>query len=443
MGVFMKEYFPQVKKVEFTDDKLKKGLYFRHYNADEVVGERRMSEQLKFSMAYWHTMCAEGTDIFGEGTWLRPWNEFSEPMKVAEERVYAAFEIMQKLGIKYFCFHDRDIAPEGDTLAETNRNLDKIVSLIKKMIADTGIKILWGTADLFSRYRFMHGASTSCNADVFAYSAAQVKKALEVTRELGGENYVFWGGREGYETLLNTDMKLELDNMAYFLRMAVDYAKEIGFDGQFLIEPKPKEPTKHQYDFDVATSMAFLKSYGLEDDFKFNVEANHATLAGHTFQHDLRVARINGMLGSVDANQGDMLLGWDTDQFPTDLYLTTLCMYEILKMGGFEKGGLNFDAKVRRPSYKPEDIFYAHVAGMDSFAKGLKIAQKMLDDGVFEDFISKRYKSYNAGIGKEILGKKADFKSLEKYAFGLKDIDNPSGMQEYLESSLNEYITDV
>jgi len=439
----MKEYFPEVKKIEYTDDKLKSGLCFRQYNADEIVGSKRMKEHLKFSMAYWHTICADGTDQFGEGTFIRPWNESSDPMKRAEEKVYAAFEIMQKLGIEYFCFHDRDIAPEGNTLTETNKNLDAIVALIKKMMADTGIKLLWGTANLFYRFRFMHGASTSCNADIFAYSAAQVKKALEVTKELGGENYVFWGGREGYETLLNTDMKLELDNMAYFLSLAVDYAKEIGFDGQFLIEPKPKEPTKHQYDFDVATSMAFLKSYGLDKNFKFNVEANHATLAGHTFQHDLRVARINGMLGSVDANQGDLLLGWDTDQFPTDLYLTTLCMYEILEMGGFKKGGLNFDAHVRRASYKPEDIFYAHVAGMDSFAKGLKAAQKMVDDGILEEFIAKRYNSYNDGIGKEILEKRADFKSLEKYAFGLRKIDNPSGMQEYLETLLNEYIMSV
>jgi len=301
--------------------------------------------------------------------------------------------------------------------------------------------MLWGTANLFSNPRFMHGAATSCNADVFAYAAGQVKKALEVTKELGGDNYVFWGGREGYETLLNTNMKLEQDNLARFMHMAVDYAKEIGFDGQFLIEPKPKEPTKHQYDFDVASGIAFLKSYGLDPYFKFNVEANHATLAGHTFQHDLMTARINGMLGSIDANQGDMLLGWDTDQFPTDLYTTTLCMLEVLRMGGFTKGGLNFDAKPRRASYKPEDIFYAHAAGMDGFAKGLKAAQKIMDDGFFETFVKERYASYNEGIGKDIVGGKTDFKTLEKYALGLNSIDNPSGMQEYLESILNEYIT--
>lgn len=442
-GDRMKEYFKDVKKVAYTQDKLKKGLFFRHYNPDEIVGGKPMKEQLKFSMAYWHTMCAEGADPFGVGTAVRPWQNASSPMEMAKERVYAAFEIMQKLGIEYFCFHDRDIAPEGDTLRETNNNLDEIVSLIKKMMKDTGIRMLWGTANLFGNPRYMHGASTSCNADVFAFAAAQVKKAMEITKELGGSNYVFWGGREGYETLLNTNMKLEQDNMARFMHMAVDYAKEIGFDGQFLIEPKPKEPTKHQYDFDVASGIAFLRTYGLDPYFKFNIEANHATLAGHTFQHDLTVARVNNMLGSVDANQGDMLLGWDTDQFPTDLYMTTLSMYEVLKMGGFTKGGLNFDAKVRRASYKPEDIFYAHVAGMDAFAKGLKAAQKMVDDGFFEAFLQERYKSYDEGIGKDIVESKANFKSLEKYALGIKEINNSSGMQEYLETVLNEYILSV
>jgi len=436
----MKEYFKEVKQVPYTQEKMLKAPCFRHYNPDEIVGGKTMKQQLKFSMAYWHTMCGEGSDPFGAGTAVRPWQNAASPMELAKEKVYAAFEIMQKLGIEYFCFHDRDIAPEGKTLSETNKNLDEIVGLIKKMMADTNIKLLWGTANLFSNPRFMHGASTSCNADVFAYSAAQVKKAMEVTKELGGQNYVFWGGREGYETLLNTDMKLEMDNMARFMHMAVDYAREIGFDGQFLIEPKPKEPTKHQYDFDVASAMAFLKTYEVDQYFKFNIEANHATLAGHTFQHDLQVARINGMLGSIDANQGDTLLGWDTDQFPTDLYTTTLCMYEVLKMGGFTKGGLNFDAKPRRASYKPEDIFYTHAAGMDSFAFGLKAAQRMMDDGVFEAFSKERYQSYSTGIGKRIVDGSESFKSLEQYAMQLGEIENSSGMQEYLETILNEYI---
>ena len=436
----MKEYFENIDKVSVTQDKMNRAPSFRHYNPDEIVGEKTMNQQLKFSMAYWHTICGEGSDQFGLGTAFRPWQGAQGPMELAKERVYASFEIMQKLGIEYFCFHDRDIAPEGETLSETNKNLDEIVQLIKKMMADTNIKLLWGTANMFSNPRYMHGASTSCNADVFAYSAAQVKKAMEITKELGGQNYVFWGGREGYETLLNTDMKREMDNMAMFMHMAVDYANEIGFDGQFLIEPKPKEPTKHQYDFDVASGIAFLKTYGLDDYFKFNIEANHATLAGHTFQHELQVARIHDMLGSIDANQGDMLLGWDTDQFPTDLYTTTLCMYEVLKMGGFTKGGLNFDAKPRRASYKPEDIFYTHAAGMDSFALGLKAAQKMIDDGFFEELCNDRYQSYKSGIGKSIAEGKEDFKSLEKYALQLKEINNTSGMQEYLETILNEYI---
>ena len=435
----MKEYFPGIKKLEYTEEKLKQGLYFRHYNPDELVGGTSMKKQLKFAVAWWHTFCAEGGDQFGVGTAVRPWQGLSD-IKKAEARVYAGFEFMQKMGIEYFCFHDRDIAPEGNTLAETNKNLDHIVKIIKQQMDETGIKNLWGTANLFSNPRFMHGASTNCNADVFAYSAAQVKKAMEITKELGGENYVFWGGREGYETLLNTDIKLENDNMARFMHMAVDYAKEIGFDGQFLIEPKPKEPTKHQYDFDVASGMAFLRGYGLDKDFKFNIEANHATLAGHTFQHDLRVARVNGMLGSIDANQGDMLLGWDTDQFPTDLYVSTLAMYEVIKMGGFAKGGLNFDAKVRRASFKPEDLFYAHAAGMDGFAKGLKAAQKLVDDGFLDNFVEKRYSSWKSGIGASIIDGKEDFKSLEKYAMAEKEIVHESGMQEYLETMLNEYI---
>ncbi len=435
----MKEYFPGIKKLEYTQEKMKPGLYFRHYNADEKVGGKTMKEQLKFAAAWWHTFCNEGSDQFGVGTAQRPWQGLSD-MKKAEARVYAGFEFMQKMGIEYFCFHDRDIAPEGETIAESNKNLDHIVKIIKQQMDETGIKNLWGTANLFGNPRYMHGAATSCNADSFAYAAAQVKKAMEITKELGGQNYVFWGGREGYETLLNTDLKLENENMARFMHMAVDYAKQIGFDGQFLIEPKPKEPTKHQYDFDVASGIAYLKTYGLDKDFKFNIEANHATLAGHTFQHDLRVARDNGMLGSIDANQGDMLLGWDTDQFPTDLYVSTLAMYEVIKMGGFGKGGLNFDAKVRRPSFKPEDLFYAHAAGMDGFAKGLKAAQKLADDGFLDKFVEKRYASWKSGIGADIIDGKEDFKSLEKYAMGIKEVVHESGMQEYLETMLNEYI---
>lgn len=439
----MTEYFPTVQKLQKAQNKLQMTPAFHRYDPEELIGGKKAKDHLRFSMAYWHTLCGAGSDPFGPGTAQRPWNSLSDPMAVAEARVYAAFEIMQKLGIEYFCFHDRDVAPEGATLAETNRNLDHIVGLIHKQMDATGIKLLWATASLFTNPRFMHGAATSPNADVFAYAAAQVKKALEVAKELGAEGYTFWGGREGYETLLNTNMKLEQDNLARFLHMAVDYAKEIGFTGQFYIEPKPKEPTKHQYDFDVATALAFLRGYGLDTHFKFNVEANHATLAGHTFQHDLQVARVNGMLGSVDANMGDMLLGWDTDQFPTNLYDTTLCMVEVLKAGGFTGGGLNFDAKVRRGSYLPEDIFIAHAAGMDAFAVGLKAAHAILKDGVLDQFMDDRYASYTAGIGKEIVEGKVGFQELEQYALAMGDIHLQSGRQELLEAILNEYILDV
>jgi xylose isomerase len=305
---------------------------------------------------------------------------------------------------------------------------------------NSSVKLLWGTTNAFGHRRFTHGASTSNNAAVFAYAAAQVKKAMEITKELGGQNYVFWGGREGYETLLNTDMKLELDNLARFLRMAVEYKKEIGFDGQLLIEPKPKEPTKHQYDFDTATVLGFLKTYGLDKDFKMNIEANHATLAAHTFQHELYLARINNALGSIDANQGDLLLGWDTDQFPTNIYETTLAMMEVIKMGGFTKGGLNFDAKVRRASFEPVDLFYGHIAGMDAFAQGFKIAYRIIEDGVFDKFISERYASFTKGIGKDIVDGKAGFKELEAYVLENGEPEITSGRQELLEAILNQYV---
>jgi xylose isomerase len=311
---------------------------------------------------------------------------------------------------------------------------------VKELMKSYDVKLLWGTANLFSHKRYVHGAATAPNANVYAFAGAQIKKAMEITKELDGQNYVFWGGREGYETLLNTDVKLEQDNMARFMHMAVDYAKEINFEGQFLIEPKPKEPTKHQYDFDVASGIAFLKTYGLEDDFKFNIEANHATLAGHTFQHDLMIARISGLLGSIDANQGDMLLGWDTDQFPTNIYDATYAMMEVIKAGGFDKGGLNFDAKVRRGSFEPEDLFYSHIAGMDTFAKGLKIASKIIQDGKIDGFIEERYSSYNQGIGEKIVGNKVGLKELEEYALKNEHIENHSGRQELLESIVNQYI---
>ncbi|MFS8514434.1 MAG: xylose isomerase, partial [Planifilum fulgidum] len=376
-------YFPNVDKVKYEGPDSTNPLAFKYYNPEEKVGDKTMKEILRFSVAYWHTFPNELSDPFGVGTAIRPWDKYTG-MDLAKARVEAAFEFFEKLGVEYFCFHDVDIAPEGSTLRETNKNLDVIVAMIKDYMKDSNVKLLWNTVNNFTHPRFVHGAATSNNADVFAYAAAKVKKGLEVAKELGAENYVFWGGREGYETLLNTDMKLELDNLARFLHMAVDYAKEIGFDGQFLIEPKPKEPTTHQYDFDVASGYAFLQNYDLVDHFKFNIEANHATLAGHTFEHELHYARIHGMLGSIDANQGHPLLGWDTDEFPTDLYAVTLAMVEVLKNGGLGRGGLNFDAKVRRGSFEPEDLFIAHIAGMDTFAVGLKVAHRLLKDGVLD-----------------------------------------------------------
>jgi xylose isomerase len=399
-----------------------------------------MKDHLRFAVAYWHTFKGTGMDPFGDGTAVRSWDNVTDAMELAKQKVSANFEFCEKLGVPFFCFHDRDIAPEASTLKETNKRLDEIVALIKEHMKTSNVKLLWGTTNAFSNPVFVHGASTSPNANVFARTAAQVKKAMEVTLELGGQNYVFWGGREGYETLLNTDMKLELDNMGRFLNMAVDYAKEINFKGQFLIEPKPKEPTKHQYDFDTATVVGFLKTYGLDKSFKMNIEANHATLAAHTFQHELRVARVNGVFGSIDANQGDLLLGWDTDQFPTNIYDTTLAMYETLKAGGFTTGGLNFDSKVRRGSFEMDDLFYAHIAGMDTFAKGLKIAYKIIQDDAFEKFISKRYASYTTGIGSDIVNGKVGFKELEKYALENDSVGNISGRQEMLEAVLNGYI---
>ena len=427
-------------KVNYEGPKSKNPLSFKYYNPEEVINGKTMEEHLRFAMSYWHTLTYMGTDQFGGDTMNRDWDDTDDAMKQAKERVYAGFELMEKLQIPFFCFHDVDIAPRGKTLAESNNNLDEIVEVIKGEMERTGIKCLWGTTNAFSDDKFVHGAGTSCNATVFAYAASQIKKAMEVTKELGGENYVFWGGREGYETLLNTDTGLELDNYARLLQMAVDYAKEIGFTGQLLIEPKPKEPTKHQYDFDTATVLAFLRKYNLQDYFKINVEANHATLAQHTFQHELNQCRINGVLGSVDANMGDMLLGWDTDQFPTNLYDATLAMYEIILDGGFTKGGLNFDSKVRRASFEDEDLFYSYIVGMDTFAKGFKVANNLIEDGVFEDFKEERYASYKEGIGKDIVEGKVGFKELEAYSLENGVTPNKSGKQEMLEGILNQYI---
>lgn len=432
-------YFKNIGKIQYEGAGSDNPLAFKHYNENEAILGKSMKEHLRFAVAYWHTLTMNGSDPFGQGNMIRPW-ETVTGLDLAKARVEVNFEFLEKLGAPYFCFHDADIAPEGETLKASNENLDVVVAKIKEGMKSTGVKLLWNTANMFSNPRYVHGAATTSNADVFAYAAAQVKKGLETAVELGAENYVFWGGREGYESLLNTEMGLEFDNLARFFRMAIDYAKEIGFKGQFLIEPKPKEPTKHQYDFDAATTIAFLQKYGLQDHFKLNLEANHATLAGHTFEHELRVARINNMLGSIDANQGDMLLGWDTDEFPTDLYAVTLAMYEILQNGGLGSGGVNFDAKVRRGSFEPEDLFYAHIAGMDTFAKGLKVAGKLIEDKFFDKLLDERYASFKSGIGADIVAGKANFKTLEAYALQNSKIVNKSNHLELVKARLNEYI---
>ncbi|OOB76934.1 MAG: xylose isomerase [Epulopiscium sp. Nuni2H_MBin003] len=429
-------------EVKYEGKDSKNEFSFKYYNPDEIILGKPMKDYLKFALSYWHTLCGDGTDPFGVGTIDRNYAG-TTPMEQAKAKADLAFALMQKLGVEYFCFHDVDIAPEGNNLSELKANLIEITDYIKTLMDKTGIKLLWGTANCFSHPRYMNGAGTASQADVFACAATQIKNAIDATIKLGGTGYVFWGGREGYETLLNTNMALELDNMARLMHMAVDYARSKGFTGDFYIEPKPKEPTKHQYDFDVSTVIGFLRKYNLDKDFKMNIEANHATLAGHTFQHELHVARINDVFGSIDANQGDLLLGWDTDQFPTNIYDATLCMYEVIKAGGFTNGGLNFDAKVRRASYKIDDIVLAYIAGMDTFALGLRIANKLLEDGRIEDFVAKRYDSYTTGIGAEIIAGKVGFEELEKYALGLDEIEIQSGKQEGLEAIFNNVMFSV
>jgi xylose isomerase len=433
--------FPKIEKIPFEGPRAKTPLAFRHYRAEEAIEGKAMKDHFRFSVAYWHTFRNPLADPFGAGTMQRPWDDGTDSLENAKNRVRAAFEFNEKLGAPFYAFHDRDVAPEGRTLAESHKNLDEVAKVLKEEQERTGIKLLWGTACLFAHPRYVHGAATSCNADVYAYAAAQVKKALEVTHELAGEGYVFWGGREGYSTLLNTDMKRELDHLARFLHMAVDHKKKIGFKGQFYIEPKPKEPATHQYDSDAAACLNFLRAYGLLDDFKLNIETNHATLAGHTMRHELMTAAAAGALGSIDANRGNELLGWDTDQFPTDLYLTTDVMLVLLQYGGFTTGGLNFDAKLRRESFEPEDLFHAHIGGMDAFARGLKIAAALRKDGQLDSWIKERYASWDTGIGAKIESGAAGFEELAKYALDHGDqLHNAPGRQERLENIINDYL---
>jgi xylose isomerase len=437
----MKSAFPDISAIHYEGPHSKNPLAFKHYSPGELVEGKTLCEHLRFAVVYWHTFRGTGSDPFGAGTMQRPWDDGSNSVGNAQNRARVAFEFIHKLGAPYYCWHDRDVAPEGKTLSESNKNFDAVARVLKEEQQRTGIKLLWGTANLFSHPRYVHGAGTSCNADAFAFAAAQIKKAMEVTHELGGEGYTFWGGREGYMTLLNTDMKRELDHLAKLLHLAVDYKKKIGFQGQFYIEPKPKEPTKHQYDSDAAACLNFLREYDLLPHFKLNIETNHATLAGHSMQHELEVAGAANALGSIDANTGDELLGWDTDQFPTNIYLTTYTMLTILKYGGLTTGGVNFDAKVRRESFEPVDLFHAHIGGMDAFARGLKIAAAIRKDGRLTEFVKSRYASWDSGIGAKIESGKTSLKELETYILKKGEAAaSTSGRQEFLENLINEFI---
>ena len=433
-------YFPDIPKIQYEGPTSRNPFAFKHYNPDELIEGKTMRDHMRFAAAYWHVMRNGLSDPFGGATALMPWDDQSDSVDNALKRADVFFEFLDKTGIDYYCFHDRDIAPELNNLAASNAALDKVTDHLKGLQQAHGKKLLWGTACLFSHPRYSQGAGTSPSADVFAYGAAQVKAAMDATLKLGGEGYTFWGGREGYSTLLNTDMKRELDHLAALLHMAVDYAKKIGFKGQFYIEPKPREPSTHQYDSDSAACLNFLREYGLMGHFKLNLETNHATLAGHTMLHEMTVAIAADSLGSIDANQGDELIGWDTDQFPTDLYLTTSIMEKVLEMGGFTTGGLNFDAKRRRESHEPEDLYHAHIGGMDAFARGLKSAAKLRADGRIAEFVAKRYDSWNSGIGAKVEAKQVSLEDLSAYALGNGEPTIGSGRQEHLENLLNESI---
>lgn len=433
-------YFQHINKIAYEGPNSTNPLAYRYYDAKKTVRGKTMAEHLRIAVCYWHSFCSNGSDVFGVGTFDRPWLA-NNSMEMAEKKLENAFDFFERLGTPYFTFHDRDIAPEGSTLQESNKNLDILVEKAMRQMQRTGVKLLWGTAQLFVQPRYMGGAATNPDPEVFTYAAAQVKHVLEATHRMGGENYVLWGGREGYETLLNTDMKRELDQLGRFLNLVVEHKHKIGFKGAILIEPKPKEPSKHQYDFDCATVYGFLRHYGLEKEVKVNIEVNHATLSGHTFDHEIAFSMANNIFGSIDINRGDLLLGWDTDQFPNSIEESTLAMYQILKGGGFTTGGMNFDAKVRRQSIDAEDMFHAHVGGIDTLAKGLLIASKMLDDGAIDGFVQNRYKGWQGQLGQDIMNKKLTLADLSDYT--LKNNLNPkhqSGRQELLENVLNSYL---
>jgi xylose isomerase len=436
------KYLKRIPQIRYEGPDSDNPFCYRWYDPTAEIAGRTMRDWLRFSVAWWHSFRGTAADMFGPGTIHRPWEQGDpESLSSALRRAEVAFDFITKFeGLDYYCFHDRDIAPEGATVARTNQNLWRVARHLKQLQKATGIKLLWGTANLFSHPRFSQGASTSSNADIFAYCANSVKEALEVTKYLNGENYVFWGGREGYNSLLNTDLAREERHLAAFLRMAVDHAQRIGFTGQFLIEPKPCEPSKHQYDTDAHTVLGFLARHRLAKHFKLNIEANHATLAGHDFVHELEVSRVNGALGSVDANRGDLMNGWDTDQFPIDFRETAMAMLVIMKNGGLGSGGLNFDAKVRRDSYDVEDLVHGHLSGIDAFARGLRIAARIIADGRLDGFVRERYASWDDGIGREIERGRADFRSLQRYILRRgRPAPLRSARQEYLENLFNSF----
>lgn len=435
------EFFPGISKIQYKPDAAPTDVMcFRYYNPEEVVLGHSMKDWLRFSVCFWHTFRGVGSDPFGFGTIERPWDDGSETMENAKQRMRAAFEFFTKLGVEYWTFHDRDIAPEGKTLAETNRNLDEMTDLAKQLMDETGVKLLWNTCNLFSNPRYMNGALTNPDAHVVAYAAAQVKKGLEIGKKLGAENFVFWGGREGYQSLLNTSVHTELSNMANVFKMAVAYKEKIGFKGQFLIEPKPKEPTRHQYDYDAMTVIGFLKHFGLADDFKLNIEPNHTTLAGHQYHHDIMMASAFGMLGSVDSNTGSPDLGWDTDQFPMDISYATQAMKVIIDQNGLQPGGLNFDAKVRRESTDVQDMFIAHIGAMDTFARGLRNAAKIVEDGYMQKMLDDRYATFTSGLGLKIVKGQASLEECEKFISQAGNPKKTSGQQEKYEAVLNRYL---
>ncbi len=435
-----KEYFSSIKDIKFEGKESDNPLAFKYYNPDQVVAGKTMRDHFKFAISYWHTFCGTGADPFGPGTLNYSWDQPTDAIEAAKQKADAAFEFISKMGFDYFCFHDYDLVREGATFAESEARLSAIVDYLKQKQADTGIKLLWGTANCFSNPRYMNGAATNPEFDVLARAAGQVKLALDATIALNGENYVFWGGREGYMSLLNTNMKREQEHLAMFLTKARDYARAQGFKGTFFIEPKPMEPTKHQYDFDTATSIAFLRQYGLDKDFKINIEVNHATLAQHTFQHEIQVAVDAGMLGSIDANRGDYQNGWDTDQFPNNIYEVAEAMLVFLEGGGLQGGGVNFDAKVRRNSTDVEDVFHAHIGGADVFARALLVAEKILDSSSYKSLREKRYSSFDAGNGKAFEDGKLDFNQLYTIAMDNGELPLVSGKQELFENIINQYI---